>query len=194
MASLLKLDTISTLTLSNCLSLPCHLLGVWWWASMLPRLFQFHLRSTLSNFIFLCSTSDLSFCIANLIKRFSLKHVTTWKHVKILEDMFFYLSGTLMFILSFCNHCWMFLRSKPILRRRKIATRMLLCKRSQFLILIVSKFNLHNFKYWMWVSGQSLIINIPLFDVKIGCLQGRGQFLFLPVRNFSLACFWVFCF
>ncbi len=33
---LLELDMKSTLTLSNYFSLPCRLLGVWWWTSMFP--------------------------------------------------------------------------------------------------------------------------------------------------------------
>jgi hypothetical protein len=50
------------------------------------------------------------------------------------------------------------------MRRKQIMTRMFLLKWSPDLILIVSKFNLHNFKYLMWIFGQALIINIPLFD------------------------------
>jgi len=90
-----------------------------------------------------------------------------------------------MFFLSFYNHYWMFSRSKPMLQRRKIATHMLLFKRNLDSILIVSKFNLHNLKYLIWVFGQSLIFNIPLLDTKIGHLQGKGQFLLLLVRNSS---------
>ncbi len=90
-----------------------------------------------------------------------------------------------MFFLSFYNHYWMFLKSKPMLQRRKITTHMLLSKRNLDSILIVSKFNLHNCKYLIWVFGQSLILNIPLLDIEIGHLQGKGQFLLLLVRNFS---------
>jgi hypothetical protein len=101
--------------------------------------------------------------------------------------MFFYLSWTLMCMLNFCNRCWMFLKSKPILQRRKIVTRMFLCRRSPNSILIVNKFNLLNFKYLMWVFGQALIINIPLLDIEIGCLQGGRQILFFPMKNSSPA-------
>ncbi len=137
--------------------------------------------------LFIWSTLYLSFCITNLIKKLSLKQVTACEHAKILENMFFYLSWTLMFILRFCNRCWIFLRNKPILWRRKITTWMLLCRRNPNSILIVSKFNLHNVKYLMSSFCQALIINIPLLDVEIGHLQGRRQFLFFPMRNSSLA-------
>jgi hypothetical protein len=58
--------------------------------------------------------------------------------------------------------------SKLMLRKRKIETWMLLIRRNQDSILIMNKFNLHNFKYLMWVFGQILIINIPLLDIEIG--------------------------
>ncbi len=90
-----------------------------------------------------------------------------------------------MFLLNFQNHYWVFLRSKLIMWRRKIATQMFLCRRNPNSILIVNKFNFHNFKYLMWVFGQALIINIPLLNTKIGHLQGKGQFLFLFMRNSS---------
>jgi hypothetical protein len=47
------------------------------------------------------------------------------------------------------------------------------------LILIVSKFNLHNFDYLSFVFAQAMTINIPLLVTKIGHFQGRGQFFFL---------------
>jgi hypothetical protein len=94
-ACFFELNTRSTLTLSNCFSLPCRLLGIWWWTSMFQQVsfnsiyiqlcpisslsipftfnfvqfypFQFHLHSTLSNFISsnsiyiqLCPISSLS--------------------------------------------------------------------------------------------------------------------------------------
>ncbi len=99
--------------------------------------------------------------------------------------MFFCLSWTKMFILSFCNCCWMFLKRKQMMRKRKITTRMFLFKRNPYSILIVSKFNFHNFKYLMWSFCQAFIINIPLLDIEIGRLQGKGQFLFLLTRNSS---------
>jgi hypothetical protein len=107
--------------------------------------------------------------------------------------MFFCLNRTLMCILSFYNYYWMFLRSKPILRKRKITTLMLLYRRNPDSILIVNNFDLPNFKYLMWVFGQALIINIPLLDEKIGHLQGKGQFFFLHVRNSSRVHHRVFC-
>ncbi len=97
--------------------------------------------------------------------------------------MFFCLSWTKMFIFNLCNRCWMFLKSKQMMWKKKIATQMF--KRSPYSILIVNKFNLHNFKYLMWGFCQAFIINIPLLDIEIGCLQGKGQFLFLFMRNSS---------
>ncbi len=99
--------------------------------------------------------------------------------------MFFYLSQIMMFILSFCNRCWMLLKSKPMLWRREIMTQMLLF-RSPNSILILSRFNLHNLKYLTCVSSQTFVIKILLFIAQICHLQGKGQFLFLPMRNSSL--------
>jgi hypothetical protein len=66
-------------------------------------------------------------------------------------------------------------------------TWMLLFRKSPDLILIISKFNLHNFDCLSFVFAQAMTINIPSFVTKIGHLQGRGQFFFLQVMNFSLA-------
>ncbi len=99
--------------------------------------------------------------------------------------MFFCQNRTLMCILNFYNYSWMFWRSKPIQWRKKITTRMFLCRRSLDSILIMSKFNLPNFKNSKWVFGQALISNIPLFDAKICHLQSIGPSFFLPTRIFS---------
>jgi hypothetical protein len=64
---------------------------------------------------------------------------------------------------------------------------MLLFKKNLDSILIVSKFNLHNFKYLVWVFGQILIINIPLLNIEIGRLQCRRQSLFFSHEEFLLS-------
>jgi hypothetical protein len=61
-----------------------------------------------------------------------------------------------------------------MLQKKKITTRTLLLKRSLNSVLIVSKFNLHNFKFLTCVFSQALIINIRLLVIEIGRLQGKG--------------------
>jgi len=105
-------------------------------------LFQFHL----------CSTSYLSYYITNLIKRFSLKQVITWKNAKTLEDMFFSLSLIYIFsaFATIIGCSWGANQSR---RGGKQRPRYSYAKDS---ILIVNKFNLPNFKYLMWVFSQVL--------------------------------------
>ncbi len=106
--------------------------------------------------------------------------------------MFFCQNQTLMCIFNFYNYSWMFQRSKPIQWRKKITTQMFLCRRSLDSILIMSKFNLPNFKNFKWVFGQALISNSPLLDIKICRLQSIGLSFFLPTRIFSPICHRVF--
>jgi hypothetical protein len=72
-----------------------------------------------------------------------------------------------------------------MLWRRKIMTWMLLFRKGLDLIMIMIKFNLHNFDYLLFVFAQAMTINIPLLVIEIGHLQSRRQFLSLQVMNSS---------